>query len=197
MRGGGGTEAAPQHAVLKTDVRKNALAARRALAPEQRAEYSRKIAARLFATEIYVRSLHIMCYASYNCEVETEQICRRILADGKKLYLPRCGAKGEMFACRVDNLSELRPGAYGIYEPQGAGVSADRLELVIVPAAAFDRNMGRIGYGGGYYDRFLSGIKAEKCAVAFGIQEAEKASFEATDVPMDMIITEREVITGE
>lgn len=182
---------------MKTEVRKRALAARRALSKKQRAEYSKKIAARLFQTEIYKSSEHIMCYAAYNCEVETDEICRRILADGKKLYLPRCIEKGKMLACRVEKLNGLRTGMYGIPEPAGEGVDADILELVIVPASAFDRNMNRMGYGGGYYDRFLPVTGAKRCALAFSSQEVQKAGFEATDAQMDMIITEREMIIGE
>ena len=163
----------------------------------QRTEYSKKIAGRLFETAEYKASGHIMCYAAYNCEVETDEICRRILADGKKLYLPRCEKKGKMLACRVEKLDNLRPGMYGIPEPQGEGVEEDILELVIVPVCAFDADMGRMGYGGGYYDRFLPGTNAKRCAIAFSVQQVQKARFEATDALMDMIITEREMIIGE
>lgn len=197
MRRGGGAEAAPYNAVLKTQIRKSALAARRALSQKQRAAYSREIAARLFETEIYKASEHIMCYAAYNCEVETDEICRRILADGKRLYLPRCTARGEMLACRVERLDELRLGKYGILEPQSEGAEEDILELVIAPASAYDANMGRMGYGGGYYDRFLPKTAAKRCAIAFSVQKVQRASFEETDVLMDMIITEREMIIGE
>lgn len=180
---------------MKTEVRKRALAARRAVGEEQRAHYSHEIACRLFETEIYRASEHIMCYADYNCEVQTHEICERILADKKTLYLPRCGvSERRLTPCAVSSLGSLKPGAYGIPEPEGAGAEPEILQLVIVPMTAFDRSMGRMGYGGGYYDRFLAETHAVRCGIAFAAQEVSRAAFEKTDLRMDIIITERELI---
>lgn len=182
---------------MKTEIRKAALARRRALTIDERRTFSAQIAEKLFAAREYKNAEHIMCYASYNCEVETEKICERILADKKTLYLPRCISDNKMVCCRVDSLSELCRGRFGILEPTGEAVSPQILELVIVPLAAFDMNLGRIGYGGGFYDRFLPKTKAKRLALAFDVQKTHCAAFEDTDVLMDMIITEREMITGE
>lgn len=137
-----------------------------------------------------------MCYADYNNEVKTDEICNRILADNKQLYLPRCEVETKrLTVCRVNDMAAPEKGAYGIREPRGRGIEPQLLQLVIAPMAAFDRNMGRMGYGGGYYDRFLAGLRAVRCGIAFGVQETAKAVFEPTDIRMDLIITETEIIT--
>lgn len=182
---------------MKSEIRRQMLAARRALDEETRQKCSRIIAEKLFETKEYRAAKHVMCYAAYNCEVQTREICERILSDGKCLYLPRCTAPGKMEVCRVDDLSKLLPGSYGIPEPTGKPADESALELIIVPAAAFDRKLGRMGYGGGYYDRFLVKTGAVRCAVAFSVQETAKARFEETDAVMDMVITEKEMILDE
>lgn len=153
------------------------------------------ISERLVALDEYKKAKHIFCYASYNSEVDTFALMHRILQDGKKLYLPRCIPETrEMDICNVKDLSELKTGSYGIKEPQGTAVSPDILDIAIVPMVAFDREKTRLGYGGGYYDRFLQKTDIFKVGIAFSKQETEKLSKEATDIPMDIIVTEKEVI---
>ena len=143
----------------------------------------------------YKNAKNILCYASYNYEVDTFYLMKKILSDGKSLYLPRCITETrEMEACRVKDLSELKIGAYGIKEPTGENVSKEILDLIIVPMVAFDRQKTRLGYGGGYYDRFLPETKADKVGIAFSAQESEGLVKEPTDIPMDIIVTENEVI---
>lgn len=181
---------------MKGQVRRAALLARRSISPKQREDFGAIIANRLFESEAYKNAKRVMCYADYNGEVPTKQICARILADKKALFLPRCEGDGVMVCVGVTDMNSLKIGAYGILEPVGEK-SFEEPDLVIVPVVAFDRKMGRMGYGGGYYDRFLAKTGAVRCAIAFGVQEAAKAAFEPTDVLMDLIITEREMITVE
>lgn len=178
---------------MKREARRLALAARAAV--KERTEYSRVITDRLTALPEYKCAKRILCYASYNSEVDTSELCRRIIAEGKELHLPRCDVETKsMTACKVTDLSALKKGAYGIPEPEGEGILPQKLDLVVVPMVAFDKNKGRIGYGAGYYDRFLPMTNAFRCGIAFSAQEVECASFEETDLPMDLIITEREMI---
>lgn len=157
-------------------------------------EKSITVSKKLIALDEYKEAKNIFCYASYNSEVDTYWLMEKILADGKNLYLPRCiTATKEMEVCRVSNLSELQSGAYGIKEPMGDGVSVS-LDLVIAPMVAFDREKNRLGYGGGYYDRFLAKTDAVRLGIAFSEQESDKLVKEPTDIPMDIIITEKEVI---
>lgn len=157
-------------------------------------EKSITILKELIALDEYKGAYNIFCYASYNSEVDTFWLMEKILADGKNLYLPRCITDTkEMEVCRVSDLSELQSGAYGIREPIGKGVLVS-LDLVIAPMVAFDREKNRLGYGGGYYDRFLAKTDAIRLGIAFSEQESDKLVKEPTDIPMDIIITEKEVI---
>ncbi|MEE0944144.1 MAG: 5-formyltetrahydrofolate cyclo-ligase [Clostridia bacterium] len=149
----------------------------------------------VLALDEYQNAKDILCYASYNFEVDTFYLMKKILLDGKNLYLPRCITDTrEMEVCRVKDLSELKSGAYGIKEPTGERVSKEILDMIIVPMVAFDRQKTRLGYGGGYYDRFLPETMAAKVGIAFSVQESECLIKESTDVPMDTIVTEKEVI---
>ena len=89
----------------------------------------------------------------------------------------------------------LAPGAYGILEPETVvPVAPERLDLVLVPGVAFDKNGGRIGFGKGYYDRFLQKTSAKTVALCYGFQIVPDCFSESEDYPMDYIVTEDEVI---
>ena len=133
-----------------------------------------------------------MSYMALREEVDVREINARALADGKALFLPKVLGAGEMCACRVESLEGLARGAMGIFEPDGsAAEQPECLEIVLVPGVAFDRNGGRIGFGGGYYDRFLPRTGALRIAIAFEVQIVEDACVLAHDRKMDMLITER------
>ncbi len=160
-----------------------------------RQELSKVIIDRLTALSEYKNAKNLLCYASFASEVETTDLMAEILADGKKLYLPKCEVEThEMQAVRVTDLSSLEKGAYGIAEPVGEGEEPKKIDLVIVPLVAFDRSLARLGYGGGYYDRFLPKTDAIRIAIAFSEQECEKIPLDETDIRMDIIITEKEEI---
>ncbi|MBQ7793240.1 MAG: 5-formyltetrahydrofolate cyclo-ligase [Clostridia bacterium] len=181
---------------MKSELRKEFIKKRILIDTLTRADFGRMIWERVKALDVYKSAENILCYASVGYEVDTYNLMRTILADGKKLYLPRCEVETHsIIPCQVYDLAELEKGAYGIPEPSGEGVSPSVFDLVIVPAVAFDRSKARLGYGGGYYDRFLPKTDAIKCLIAFRAQEAQKIPCEKTDIPMDMIVTEREVIT--
>jgi len=180
---------------LKQAARKEALSLRRKLESDLRNDYSRIIQNRLIASDWYVNASNILCYASYNSEVDTSYIIEDILNSGKNMFLPRCIVeKRELVICPVNKVDELKKGAYGIIEPQGAGVDFSIIDLLIVPVVAYNRHRMRIGYGAGYYDRLLAGTNTKTIGIAFSVQETSFDDFEPTDVRLDMIITEREVL---
>ena len=96
----------------------------------------------------------IMVYMSCRGEADTLKIIEKSIDDGKKLCAPVCIDKKTMVAKSFDDLSQLIKGAYGILEPVGDIVK--NIDLILVPGVAFNENLHRIGYGAGYYDRFLS-----------------------------------------
>ncbi|MBD3674740.1 MAG: 5-formyltetrahydrofolate cyclo-ligase [Planctomycetaceae bacterium] len=144
----------------------------------------------------------IMVYVGYRSEVATQKLIRKLLQSEKTVYVPWC-EENELKLFRLESFEELQPGAYDIPEPpvelrdqrdrQG---SAETLDLIFVPGLAFDRRGNRLGQGKGYYDRLLSAVSDECILIglAFGVQLVEKVPTEAHDVPLDLIVTEDEVI---
>lgn len=176
---------------MKNSARKKALANRRQLSADLRNDYSKIICNKLINDEWYRNANNILCYSSYNSEVDTSVIINDIIKSNKNLYLPRCKVNThELDVVPVTRLDELKEGAYGIIEPLGRGIDINKIDLVIVPMVAFNKNRMRIGYGAGYYDRLLYGTCVRRIGIAFDVQETTFDDFDSTDVPMDKIITE-------
>lgn len=89
-------------------------------------------------------------------------------AQGARVYLPRVESPGRMSFVQVQDMADLRPGAFGTAEPAGAPAPLHEVELFFIPGLAFDRQGHRLGYGGGYYDRALAGVKK-----SFGFNEVD------------------------
>ena len=124
----------------------------------QRDEITRNILSQLVELEAYKKAETVFCYVGRESEIDTSLIISKAFEDKKTVAVPLCSAKGEMTARRIDSLSELTKGHYGIYEPTNDSpiIEKERLDLAIVPALMCDEKGRRIGFGGGYYDRFLS-----------------------------------------
>ena len=160
----------------------------------QAAELSARISEKALALPEYKNAQTVLGYASLIGEVRTEALNARVIADGKRLLLPKVVQNGRMEAVEVKDLSALRPGKMRIPEVEN-GVAADPagISLVFVPGIAFDKKGGRIGFGGGYYDKYLPGTKALRIALAFEMQIVEDTFTLAHDQRMDMLITEERV----
>ncbi len=101
--------------------------------------------------------------------------------------------------CEIRSLDELVPGTWGILEPPENSrkvVPAEEIDLAVVPGLAFDRQFNRLGYGAGYYDRFLPKLKknAVKAGICYSIQLIDQIPVEAFDIAMDIIVTDTEVL---
>ncbi|MZP29878.1 5-formyltetrahydrofolate cyclo-ligase [Heliobacterium undosum] len=184
---------------MKENLRQRALHGRNRLTPEEIASKSRLIAQRLFAMPAYVSASTVMIYVDFRREVETGEILAHSLNRGKQVTVPVCeGGARRLTAGRIERYPEdLQPGTWGILEPATVvPVEPASLDLVIVPGVAFDRQGNRLGYGAGYYDRFLPSLRpeAQKIALAFDLQIAHQICPDDHDIPMDWIITESGVI---
>jgi 5-formyltetrahydrofolate cyclo-ligase len=168
---------------------------------EQRAVWDRAIHDRLVSDAIYRRSRVVHCYLALHDEVATERLARTVILDGKRLVVPVVSAKDQVLlhAEITDYDRELAAGYQGILEPRGGEarlVDPSEADLFIVPGKVFDGRGYRIGRGVGYYDRCLSGVKGRAviCAITYELQVLNEVPFEAHDVPVDYIVTERRVI---
>ena len=162
---------------------------KRAMTAEEIDRYSRELAEKLFAHPLYRQAPSLYAYLSYNQEVRTGEILRRCLADGKRLAVPKvCG--DEMEFLWLEDLEAVAPGAYGIPEPVADGpVADDPAALVLMPGLAFDRQGGRMGYGGGFYDRYLSRHPGHPTiALCYGFQLVDRVEMEPHDIPVDAVL---------
>ena len=148
------------------------------------------------------KAAHVLCYASYKSEVQTKNLINELLKEGKQVYLPRVSGE-EMNFYKMKSLSDLTEGYKGIPEP-----SVECMELftkdifekdkekvvMLLPGAAFSENGARIGYGKGYYDRYLSHIPClERIALCYELQIVEDIPVDIHDIPMTMIVTEERI----
>ncbi|MBQ8109626.1 MAG: 5-formyltetrahydrofolate cyclo-ligase [Clostridia bacterium] len=165
---------------------------KRALSPEQIEARSRVLADRLFATEPYKACASLYAYLSFNQEVRTRAIIERAWADGKRVAVPKVIGDDIVFIW-IDSFDSLAPqGAFNITEPIEDGpVADDKTALVLMPGLAFDREGHRVGYGGGYYDRFLEKEKSHPLvALCYDFQMFDQLEVEEHDVPVDAVITD-------
>lgn len=180
----------------KTHLRKVLLQRRASLLPEERREKGEKIRDNFFSLPLYEKSKVIMLYLSLPTEVPTEEIIERALSEGKRIAVP-CIREGNIFPSLFTTLSQTEAGKFRIREPQKKEfISAEELDLVVVPGCGFDLKGHRLGFGKGFYDRFLSELKESVplVALAFEIQIVEEIPSDKWDVRMDYIVTERRII---
>lgn len=169
---------------------------------DQKSEQARKKASeqiykKLIHSSWYAQAGIIFSYASFRSEVDTERIHQKIWKDGKTLLLPRVDQKRkEMDFYVVRSENDLSPGYLGILEPMNTDLWTPRKEertLMLLPGAVFDDAKSRIGYGGGFYDRYLNCYGEwidHKIMLAFSSQKAEYIPVEHTDQPVEEIITD-------
>ena len=181
----------------KTDIRQEIGIARAALSPEWIVENSRELQQLLSSMQEYQDATTVGCYLSVAGEVSTVDIVSACWSDGKKVCVPaydeRCKGYG---LASLSNGTELKTGLFGIPEPVVVEwVHLDEIDMMIVPGLAFDAHGGRVGHGGGYYDRILQqkpGLLA--VAVAFECQVKDEVPMTPLDVRMDFIVTEQRII---
>ena len=180
----------------KKEFRLHVEAERAALLPEVKKALDEKILEKLLKEESYRCARSIFVYVSYKNEVDTHNIITDALARGKVVCVPKViSLKEGMAAVRLESFEELRKGPYGILEPELLPeriVKPSDMDLLIMPGVAFDLKGGRIGYGGGFYDRFLKEVDGSvpKIALAYSFQVFESVPMEESDMRIDKVITE-------
>lgn len=162
---------------------------KRALPAREIEDRSARLADALFATEAYRKARSLYAYIAFNQEVRTRPIIERAWADGKRVAVPKVTG-GEMAFLWLDSFDALRPGYFGIEEPAAdAPVADDDAALVLVPGLAFDRRGHRVGYGGGYYDRWLAAHPGHPTvALCYDFQIVDAIDCEAHDKPVDLVL---------
>ena len=181
----------------KSEIRKQVLARRDALDSAARESLSAHITARLLALDVYRKAGCVMAYIGFGSELDTARFVADVLAQGKTLVLPRVerGSRVLKLYAVQDPEHELEAGVWGIRQPRVdrcAEMPASRIEFVLVPGVAFTRRCERLGYGGGFYDRFIRGLAPRPAfvAAAFALQVLPELPTSETDQRVDLVMTE-------
>lgn len=180
----------------KQEVRKQMKAQRRRLSSSYRAEADKRILANLEAEEVYQKCRTLFSYVSFGEEPETRTLILHALRAGKKVSVPHCQNDGRMEAFEITGLQDLKEGFHGILEPGSHCVrrEPDYFDLCVIPCVACMREGVRLGYGGGYYDRYLPKTRGFRVLLCHEKQVCQDLPTERHDCLMDMIITENQVI---
>ena len=161
-------------------------------------DYSYKIARTLFADDDWKKAKIIGIYVSRQPEVDTYQIIRKAWEQGKQVVIPRCSPTDKRLSFRtLTEFSQLESVYYGLLEPieeMTAEINAEMIDLIIVPGLGYTRSGYRLGFGGGYYDRFLANYSGKTLSLAFNQQIISHLPIEDHDIPVSKIITNGEVI---
>lgn len=182
----------------KNALRKKFKKLRSDIPEERRNELSDAMVNAVLSSQSYRFSKAILLYSAIGSEPSTEKIALSAIADGKAVYFPKSYDGGIMKFFRVCDLCELSGGLYGIKEPSESAeeyVPNGTAELCIVPGVCFDKSGYRIGYGRGYYDRFLAKFKGISAGFVYSeLISDEKLVFEKRyDRAVDLIFTEKGV----
>ena len=162
---------------------------KRAMTEEEIVSRSQKLAELFLASDAYKNASTIYGYLPYNQEVRTVPMLEQALRDGKKVAVPKCYGS-EMEFIYLDDLTKLEKGYSNIPEPIEDGpIARDKSALVLMPGLAFDPQGHRIGYGGGFYDKYLSAEPGHPTlALCYEFQMLPHLETEEHDIPVDTVL---------
>ena len=179
--------------------RRAGIEGRDALTADERRQRSGHIVERILASDWWRESRTVLSYRAVRGEVDLSGLETAAREQGKRLCYPLCLSPGEMIALWPGG-DAWKKGKFGIWEPvreRSVEVRPEELDLLLCPCTAFDDGGGRMGMGGGYYDRYLPRCKGHIAAVAFEAQRAGRIDAAPWDVPMGRVYTENGVYPEE
>jgi len=181
--------------LTKAELRRHLLARRAMLTPAEIAQYSTVIAAHVCALPSFGVSHTVMVYMALPQEVQTMPIITQARQAQKRVTVPVIRGQGLVAVALSEPPTQLRRGRFGILEPCGPQrvIHPQEIGCIAVPGIAFDTRGGRLGFGKGYYDRFLRQLPATtyRCGLAFGIQVVPCVPQAPHDICMHGIVTEQ------
>ena len=187
-------------------IRKELLAERDRLNRSEQEEKSRKIEERICGLAEFKKATTVFTYVDFRSEVITTALIDRMLEMGKKVVVPlTLREERDLLPVAIrDRHRDLAPGYCAIPEPvvslrESARVSPASIDIILLPGSVFDLRGGRMGYGGGFYDRFVSlkAPRAVRIGLAFELQVVERAPLQTHDELLDILVTEERTVRGE
>ena len=177
----------------KDEVRRHLKARRDGMGEQLRGRLSEQIATHALRCVVEAKSSVVGLYSAISSEVDTSFLFKSMPEKVKVVY-PRVRKGGLLeFAC-VERLESLVPGPFGVLEPPGSVCPTEDIDCLFVPGLGFTRAGGRLGYGGGYYDRLLPLVSGQVFGLAFESQVIDDLPLEAHDQALDGLVTECGVI---
>ena len=184
----------------KKEIRARMKAQKAALTPDYVADYSARVTERFTAQPFYRDAKVLYAYLTFTEELRTDGLIRRAWADGKRVAVPRVLGKGVMEFYYIDSFDGFVRSAFGVPEPpeDPARLADEDDVLLLMPGLAFDRAHNRVGYGGGFYDRYLerlhaAGARIFKPALAYGFQIVDRIPADPYDIRVDAVLTADEI----
>ncbi len=178
---------------MKKELRKKFLEKRNKLKEKEVKQMSLKIKERLYSMPEFMNAKSVLIYVSKGNEVYTHDIIEENLRE-KRISVPST-TKDKIIPSLINFFDELKVGMYGILEPKKViEFPKDKIDFVILPGVAFDEKGNRIGYGKGYFDKFLKLVNCPSAALAFEMQITDKVPIEKRDIPVNFVVTEQRLI---
>lgn len=180
----------------KQDLRLAMKEQRHRLTEAYKREADQKIAEHVTGLAEFKQAETIFCFVSINDEIDTRPILNAVMRSGKCLAVPRCRPGGSMEACEIKTYDQLKPGFYGIPEPAGdcQRVSREAIGFAVVPCLSCDAGGRRLGYGGGYYDRYMKKRTYPAAVICREQMLGRQLPAEDHDAVMDLVVTETQII---
>jgi 5-formyltetrahydrofolate cyclo-ligase len=183
----------------KSAIRKEALKRRDDITHSAKSQKDSAITAKVLSLDVLIPAYKILLYASFKSEVDTTNLIKYCLSQGKHVVLPKVDAKKMLLMLyEIKDISELNRGYMGIPEPN-ANIDNLRfvndMDIIIVPGVAFDSHCNRLGYGKGFYDRLLAEADGSVVGLAYEEQMDESLPAGQHDIRMDIIVTDERIIT--
>ncbi|MEA1961360.1 MAG: 5-formyltetrahydrofolate cyclo-ligase [Bacillota bacterium] len=179
----------PKRNELRAEMKTN----RNALSSQQVEDNGKMIADRLQEVYLVSRAQTIMVFASIQNEVDLRPFIENMQQKGKRILLPRVEKDGSLSAVEFTTWESCVKSSMGILEPVGPAVPMEEINVVLVPGLVFDGAGYRLGYGKGYYDRFLKDLQSDtfKCGVCYDFQIINDVLPQPTDIPVHWIVTDK------
>lgn len=179
---------------MKQALRKILLEKRKDVSFVWKTKAEKKIRQKLFSLPYFKKAKVIFCYVSKPDEVDTLEIIHRLFQASRNVVVPRVKGK-KLSPFLIEHFDHLEEGTFGIFEPKRyqPKIKSNAIDCAIVPGIAFDRQGHRLGYGHGYFDRFLKKLKCKKIGICFDFQIVDKLKTHAYDTPVDVVVTEKKI----
>lgn len=181
----------------KKILRKRLIERRKSLDKAEKAKWDKIISEKIIKSDCFKKAEQVLVFSSTDDEFDTRYIIERCRESYKRVFYPRCIDKdGNMSFFKVDSVGDLTFGSFGILEPKETCkkyIPQDN-DLVIVPCLSADKQKNRIGYGKGYYDRFLKDFNGVSISPCYDILLEDEIPTDKYDMQINIIVTDKEVI---